>query len=269
MLTLLPTPIGNIKDITFNTIEKLQNAEVFICEDTRVTKKLLNLINEKLHIKIEYKNKKFISLHSHNENNIDNSLKEDLLNKNCVYLTDAGMPCISDPGAKLVEFCIKNNIEYSSIPGSNAALLAFSLSGIEDKEFLFYGFLPHKKDRINQLQNLLNQKYSVILYESPRRIKQLLNEIEELDKNRVVFIAKELTKLNQFFLKDKISNINKLDLDYRGEWVVIILPSKGKEKKVLTINDIKNLSIPPKIKAKLLSKLLNQDSKTIYNQLIN
>jgi len=268
MLTLIPTPIGNIKDITLNAIEKLQNADIFICEDTRNTKKLFHLIAEKLNIKTNYKNKKFISLHSHNEDIILNDLKNDLTTKNCVYLADAGIPCISDPGSKLVEFCMKNGITYNSLPGANAALLAYTLSGIENKEFLFYGFLPHKKNRINELKDILNLKYSVILYESTYRIKQLLNEIEEIDKDRVVFIAKELTKLNQFFVKNNISNINKLDIDFKGEWTIIILPNdKIKNEKVLTIEDVKNLSIPPKIKAKLLAKLTNNDVKTIYNSL--
>jgi 16S rRNA (cytidine1402-2'-O)-methyltransferase len=267
MLTLIPTPIGNLKDISLNVIEKLKNTEIFICEDTRVTKKLLNLLNEKLSLNIEYKNKIFVSYHSHTSQDKFNEIIK-YLDKDCVYLSDAGMPCVSDPGSKLIEYCINNNIQYEAYPGANAALLAYSLSGFEFKEFLFYGFLPHKKDRVAQLTKILNNNYLTILYEAPTRIKQLLQEINLLDPNRIIFIAKELTKLNQLYIKDTVSHILTKQIDFRGEWVVIISPKKNDEK-TLSYNDIISLDIPPKIKAKLLSKITGENVKNIYEKLVS
>jgi len=265
MLTLIPTPIGSLKDISLNVIDRLKEAEVFICEDTRVSKRLLYLLNEKLNLNIKYEDREFIPFHSHTKNlsKLDFVLK----NKDCVYLTDAGMPCVSDPGSELVNFCIKHNIKYETLPGSNAALLAYSLSGFSQKEFLFYGFLPHKKDRLNQLNQVLNSGFVVILYEAPTRIKQLLNEIYNIDKERVVFIAKELTKINQFFIKDKIKNLVNKNINFKGEWVLVI---EAKKKKInsLSYEDIISLNIPPKIKAKLLSKITGENVKLLYEKLI-
>ena len=261
MLTFVPTPIGNLSDISKRAIEALDEAEIIFCEDTRVTKKLLNLLD------INYSTKTFYSMHSHNENEIVSNLDISIFEKNVVYVSDAGMPGISDPGSKLIQFVQQNNIEYDVIPGANALLTAFVASGFEG-EFTFFGFLPHKgKDREKKLNEIINHNKLAIIYESPHRIEKLLIELKTLIPNRIVFFAKELTKLHQTFIKDEVKNITLKNT--KGEWVVII--DKTEKKDVLSLNydDILSLKLHPKEKAKLLSKISTKSTKEIYNELIN
>ena len=142
MLCLVPTPIGNLEDISQRSLRILVEAELIFCEDTRVTKKLLNLLGEKQNL--DFSNKEYKSFHSHNENNILQSLTKETFTKNVVYVSDAGMPCVSDPGASLVDYCIKNDIAYDVLPGANAILTAYAMSGFPHTTFSFYGFLDHK-----------------------------------------------------------------------------------------------------------------------------
>jgi len=261
LLTLTPTPIGNLKDISLRALEALKNAEIIFCEDTRVTKKLLNLLEIPL-------NKEFISMHSHNEDKILKNLDPQILKtKNTVYVSDAGMPGISDPGSKLVKFCQEHNIPYTVIPGANAALTAFVASGFEG-EFTFFGFLPHKgKERENKLKEVINHDKIAILYESPHRIEKLLNELKTFIPERTVFLAKELTKIHETFIKAKAKDI--ILKSSKGEWVVVIDKTQKSNKLELNYEDILNLPIPKKEKAKLLAKISDKSSKEIYNELIN
>ena len=261
MLTLVPTPIGNLDDISKRALDALEKAEIVFCEDTRVTKKLLNLYNIPL-------NKTFISMHSHNEDKVISKLnKEDLINKNCIYVSDAGMPGISDPGSKLIQFCQKENIPYTVIPGANAALTAYVASGFEG-EFCFFGFLPHKgKEREEKLLKILSNDKISILYESPHRIEKLIDELKKYAPNRTIFLAKELTKIHETFIKAKAKDI-KIE-NTKGEWVVVI--DKGEKKKSLELSyeDILALNLPPKEKSKLLAKISDKSSKEIYKELLN
>jgi len=264
VITFVPTPIGNLDDISYRTIKALEGAEVFLCEDTRVTKKLLNLINQRFDK--SFNPKEFISVHSHNEAEFVEKLKTIDTNQNIVFVSDAGMPCISDPGAKIVEYCIKNQIPYDVLPGANAAVTAYAMSGFEHKEFLFFGFLPHKEqNRLDELKKILNLPFVTILYESPKRVVQLLKEISKLDDTREVFMAKELSKLYQKVFKDTPQNLLKTlgSKEQKGEWVVIIdgKPSVGN---LLDFDDIKDLSLPPKQKAKLIAKLKGITPKVAY-----
>ena len=272
MITFVPTPIGNILDISFRALNALKDCEIILCEDTRVTKKLINLINQKLNFQID-SNKQFLSVHSHNEEQFTTPQYLDIYkNKNVVYLSDAGMPCVSDPGAILVNFCIKNNITYDVLPGANALLTAYAMSGFNKKEFTFYGFLPHKSiNRKTPLNNILNSEYLTILYESPHRILQLLQEITKIDENRELFVVKELTKIYQTTFKGIAIDILKQlqNSDIRGEWVVIINSKQTSVGENITLDDISELNLPPKQKAKLISKLTGQNIKDIYNQLIS
>jgi 16S rRNA (cytidine1402-2'-O)-methyltransferase len=272
VLIFVPTPIGNLTDISFRALEALKNAQIILCEDTRVTKKLLNLINQKLNFRINL-DKQYFSVHSHNEERYTtNEFMEIYNNNNVVYVSDAGMPCVSDPGAILVNMCIKNNIKYDVIPGANALLTAYAMSGFNKKEFLFNGFLPHKeKNRKEPLLDMMNSNYINILYESTHRIKQLLNEINSIDSTKEIFIVKELTKLHQTFYKDTIKNIIKKfnEIDLRGEWVIVIDANTSFQGKAILSEDIIALKLPPKQKAKLISKLSGKNIKDIYNSLVN
>ena len=261
MLLLLPTPIGNLKDITKRALEALFEAEIIFCEDTRVTKKLLNLYDIPL-------NKEFISMHSHNEDKIISNLNPNMLkNKLCAYVSDAGMPSISDPGSKLVKFCIENKIPYSVLPGPSAFITAFVASGFEG-EFTFFGFLPHKGEkRTEKLKEVIQNNKISILYESPHRIEKLLNELKKFIPQREVFFAKELTKMHERYIKDKAKNI-KLE-NTKGEWIVIIDKGEKFRKLELSYEDILKLPLPPKEKAKLLSKISTKSVKEIYKELLS
>ena len=270
MLWFIPTPIGNLGDISFRTIEVLKDGEYIICEDTRVSKKLLNLISSKYNI--DFPNFHFLSVHSHNEKEFINSPNIELLkDKNCIYLSDAGMPCVSDPGALLVEYCLSNSIAYEVLPGANAVLTAYAMSGFSNTSFTFFGFLPHKgQNRANKLDEVLSNNHLSILYESPHRLLKLLQELNQKVPNRVIFLAKELTKKYETRYKDKASIIYETlkNQNIKGEWVVIIQPKESLSSGIITLDDIKELKLPPKQKAKLISKLTGQNIKDIYNNLI-
>jgi len=260
LVKFVPTPIGNLEDISKRALKSLFEAEIIFCEDTRITKKLLNLYNISL-------NKQFISMHSHNEAKILENLNKDILNKNCVYVSDAGMPGISDPGAELINFCQKNKIPYTVLPGANAALTAFVASGFKG-EFTFFGFLPHKgKERQNALDKVLNHNKIAIIYESPHRIEKLVNELKISIPKRDVFLAKELTKIHETFIKTKAKEITIQNT--KGEWVIIIDKGEKSKKLELSYEDILELPLPTKEKAKLLAKISNKNAKEIYKEILN
>lgn len=270
MLQLVPTPIGNLEDITFRALEALKNADTIFVEDTRVTKRLLSLLKERFDILMKVK--RFIPLHSHNESEILSKIDKSIFEENVVYVSDAGMPSVSDPGAKLVKFCIENSIEYDVLPGASASILAYVMSGFLEKEFIFYGFLKVKsKERNIELEKILNFKFNVVIYESPKRIVKLLEEISSIDTKRELFIAKELTKFNQKSfrgsakeLEDIVKNINT-----KGEWVVVVSGNIETEKiENISKSDILTLNIPKKEKAKLLSKVSSKSVKECYLELI-
>lgn len=269
MLCLVPTPIGNLEDMSQRAIKALLEAELIFCEDTRVTKKLLNLLSEKHGY--DFSNKEFKSFHSHNEDEILKTITKDTFTKNVVYCSDAGMPCVSDPGAKLVEFCIKNSIEYDVIPGANALLTAFAMSGFNYTEFTFFGFLDHKgATRASKLEEVLNNSRVSILYESPHRLIKLLEELNKKEPNRTIFLVKEISKKFQETFKDSAENIylNLKNVDIKGEWVVVIEP-KEKIGLNLELEDILPLELPPKIKAKLIAKLSGESVKEVYQKLLD
>ena len=271
MLAFVPTPIGNLGDISFRTIEVLKDGELILCEDTRVTKKLISLIQERLEIILPYYD--YISVHSHNEKSFLTKDNQILLEtKKCIYMSDAGMPCVSDPGSFLVDFCLENNIEFDVLPGANAILTAYASSGFSNTTFTFFGFLPHKgTNRKDMLDKVMNSDNLAILYESPHRLLKLLEEINSFDSNREIFLTKELTKKYQKRYKGKISKIyEELKLaTIRGEWVVVIKNVANLNRGVITEEDIYELQLPPKQKAKILSKLTGDSVKEIYNNLIN
>jgi len=270
MLAFVPTPIGNLGDISFRTIEVLKDGELILCEDTRVTKKLISLISERL--EIIFPQFEYISLHSHNEKDFltkDNQII--LETKKCIYMSDAGMPCVSDPGSLLVSFCLENNIEFDVLPGANAILTAYASSGFVNTTFTFFGFLPHKgTNRSDMLDKVMNSENLAILYESPHRLMKLIEEINVVDPTREIFIIKELTKKYQTRYKGTVENIlsQLKETTIKGEWVVIIKNIESLNRGIITENDILELKLPPKQKAKILAKLTGERVTDIYNNLI-
>lgn len=229
VLYIVATPIGNLKDITLHTLDILREVDLILCEDTRITIKLLN------HYGIS---KKLISCHSYNEkkilDRIINLIKSE--NKNIALVTDSGTPTISDPGHIIVEACYREGIEVYSLPGPSAFVCALSLSGFSTDTFCFLGFLPKKEGKKKKvLLNYKNFDGLIIIYESPFRMIETIQNIEDIfGEDCLIFIAKELTKMFEKKFRGKIKeikeNIKKEQL--KGEFVIIINNYKTKIKKI-------------------------------------
>ena len=221
-LYLVPTPIGNLKDVTSRTLEIYNLVDYIACEDTRNTSKLLHLLGI---------DKPTFSCHEHNELTASNKIISDLLDgKNIAYSSDAGMPCISDPGYLLLNKCIENNINIIPLPGANAALTALIASGLETKHFLFYGFLdPKISQKERELEDLINFPYTIIFYESPHKIYDTLKSLYKIFGNRKITICRELTKLHEEFIRTNLLEASKIEDNLIGE-MVIIVEGNNKEK---------------------------------------
>ena len=270
MLSLVPTPIGNIGDISLRSIELLGEADILLCEDTRVTKKLLNILQTRYNF-VKKENQEFISLHSHNEQAFVEKLEPSFFEQNIVYVSDAGMPGVSDPGQVLVRYAIDNNIEYDILPGANALLTAFVASGFVETQMLFFGFLDHKgASRAAGLLRALHNGYTTVLYESPHRLDKLLLEIDKEEPKREIFLAKELSKKYQNYFHGTAQEIyEKLAGNYRGEWVVVIKASKAQNVSAVSQKDILELDLPKKVQAKLISKITGENTKALYQRLLD
>jgi len=270
MLTFIPTPIGNPQDITIRALREFEKATLFLCEDTRETKRLLRILEERF--ELNYPEVEFLSFHEHNGEARLLEIAERLKDEQVVYVSDAGMPVISDPGQILVEYCQQNSITYDVLPGGTAVTTAYAASGFTEGEFLFYAFLPQKgSERSSALVELMNKPENVVLYEAPHRIEKLIAEIVQIDENREVFFSKELTKKFQNYYRGTAKEIFELfedtTINSKGEWVVVIGAKKEKAK-ALYIDDILAFDLQPKVKAKLLAKLTDKSVKDWYNELI-
>lgn len=199
-LYVVPTPIGNLEDMTFRAINTLKEVDIIAAEDTRHTQKLLN--------HFEIKNK-LISYHEHSKKERTEQLLEKLKQgENIAIVSDAGMPAISDPGSELVKEVIAQEIQVVVLPGANAALCALVGSGLPTDEFLFYGFLPRKKqEKEAELDRLGSLKATLIFYESPYRIKDTLQVIVKQLGNRYISISREISKIYEQFLRGKAEDV--------------------------------------------------------------
>jgi 16S rRNA (cytidine1402-2'-O)-methyltransferase len=269
MLSLVPTPIGNIGDISLRSIELLSEADILLCEDTRVTKKLIHILKERYTTEFK-ENQEFISLHSHNEKDFVEKISPDFFEQNVLYVSDAGMPGVSDPGQALVAYCIENGVEYDVLPGANALLTAFVASGFEQTQMLFFGFLDHKgSSRSAGVSKALHNGFTTILYESPHRLEKLLLEIKEEEPSRELFLAKELTKKYQKYFRGTAEQaLENLDGNYRGEWVLIISAGDSQADSAITQKDVLALDLPKKTQAKLISKITGENTKACYQRLL-
>ena len=269
MLIFIPTPIGNPQDITIRALKEFEKATLFLCEDTRETKRLLRILEERFDF--SYPEVEFLSFHEHNGASRLEEVASRLAEESVVYVSDAGMPVISDPGQILVAYCQTNNIEYDVLPGASAVVTAYAASGFESGKFLFYGFLPSKgSERSSALIALMNRVDNTILYEAPHRIEKLIEEIAHIDEERELFFAKELSKKFQTYHKGSAKKILELFkiVNLKGEWVVVI-HGKKEEAKALYLDDILAFDLQPKVKAKLLAKITDSNVKDWYNKLIS
>lgn len=268
MITFVPTPIGNPQDITIRAMKAFEKANIFLCEDTRHTKHLLRLLEERFDM--VYPHAEFYSFNEHNGQARIDELGKTFGEKEIVYVSDAGMPVISDPGQLLVAFCQENELDYDVFPGASAVTTAYAASGFEEGKFLFYAFLPHKgKERTKALNEAMHNGYNTVLYESPHRLEKLLEEIDAIDENREIFLAKEISKKYQTYYRGSAHRLKKemKELTIRGEWVVII-QAKNEVEKSLSFSEVLQLDLPPKIKAKLLATLSDKSVKEWYSELI-
>ncbi|CDZ74630.1 Ribosomal RNA small subunit methyltransferase I [Peptoniphilus sp. ING2-D1G] len=221
MIYFCATPIGNLKDIGLRTLEILKTVDIIACEDTRVSIKLLNEYGIK---------KKLISYHKFNERTKSYEIIKLSLENDIAIITDAGLPGISDPGSVLVRRLIEENIEFTVIPGANAALTALVLSGLSTEHFYFYGFLDSKRShRKKELEQLKSFKHTVIFYESPHRIEDMLEDIFEIFGDRNISISRELTKLYEETIRGKLSEIIDTEITLKGEFVIVVEGSKQEE----------------------------------------
>lgn len=275
MLTLLPAPIGNLLDISLRSLRILAQAQVVLCEDTRVAKRLYTLLLERDLFggsldSTTLSQKSFISLHSHNEQEVIATFDREFFAQDVVYLSDAGMPTISDPGAKLVQWCIAHEVAYDVLPGASALNVCFASSGIESQSFFFGGFLPHKQ---LQRQQILRQYAALgvpcIWYESPHRILQSLQDIALVLPNAYLCVCKELSKIHQarFFgnAQEILRDIESTKIC--GEWALCLIDHSMQEPS-LSLSQARALDIAPKAKAKILSYLTQKSVKECYQELL-
>lgn len=213
VLYVVATPIGNLGDITLRALEILKEVDLIACEDTRHTLRLLN------HFEIK---KPLISFHQHSKiQKVEQIISSINSGQKVALVTDAGTPGISDPGQTLINTAYKDNIRVVPIPGVSALTTLVSVSGLNNSEFEFIGFLPHKKGRQTKLKQIAQSHKPVIIYESPYRIKKLLNELQDVVGDQNVVIGRELTKKFEEIYRGKISEV-LLTIKEKGEFVVIV-----------------------------------------------
>ena len=239
-LYLVSTPLGNLKDITLRAIEILKGSDLILCEDTRISKKLMD--------KYEIKTK-LISNHKFNEKKNTIKILEYLKSGKIISLvSDAGTPSISDPGSILVNECIDNDIKIFPIPGPSAVSVAVSISGFSDK-FLFYGFFPEKKQLLsNELKRLSEFKNTLVFFVSPKKINKIIPEIKKNFKGRKIVFCREITKMFEEFIRKNVDELEPFKKEPKGELTVVI-----SEKKI----------------NKNVSQKLNESDMNIINKMIN
>lgn len=212
---LVATPIGNLEDITFRAINTLKEVDLIAAEDTRHTLKLLNYYQI---------SKPLISYHRHNEDIKTDFLIEKVLSgENIAIVTDAGTPGISDPGEEIVKEAIKKKIQVIPIPGACALINALIASGLNTKQFSFYGFLPiNKKLRKKTFEKILKENKTIIIYEAPHKLQKTLRDILENIGDINCVIAKELTKIHEEFFRGKISELIDVFNEPKGEYIILL-----------------------------------------------
>jgi len=263
ILYLVSTPIGNLADITYRAVETLKTVDLILVEDSRNSKVLLN------HYNID---KPMMAYHDHNKEEKHATILK-LLNegKSIALISDAGTPCIADPGYELVKVVVENYFNVVSIPGVSALLSALSVAGLNTSPFTFLGFLPKKESQIKTLiQKYQHDMATLVIYESPNRIKKSIALIAEILSNRNVCIARELTKKFETIIRTKLHEVNLEQLDHRGEYVLLIegqlTPSVVSIEELLDqVKDLisKNMSQSDAIKQVALD--YNYSKNEIYN----
>ena len=232
-LYIVATPIGNLEDITIRALKILKEVDLIAAEDTRQTLKLLN------HFEIS---KPLISYHRHNEDVKSNILIEKLENgENIALVSDAGTPGICDPGEEVIRKAIEEGITVIPIPGACAMINALIVSGLPTKEFNFLGFLPlNKKLRKEKLDEINKSEKTIIIYEAPHKMKNTLEDLKGILKNRKIVLARELTKIHEEFIRKNINELLENIENMKGEMILII---EGNKKEKNNENELNSLSL--------------------------
>jgi 16S rRNA (cytidine1402-2'-O)-methyltransferase len=263
-LYLVPTPIGNLGDITFRAIEILKKSNYILCEDTRTSKILLN--------KYEIQSK-LISNHKFNEKkNLNRTI--DLLKSGSIIslISDAGTPAISDPGALLVRECVKNGIHITPLPGPSAVSSAVAISGFSEK-FFFYGFFPDKIKNLNEDLNVLSQlSCSVVFFVSPKKINKIIPFLKEYFSGRKILICREMSKYYEEFIRNDVDQLKRYDKELKGEITIVISEKKNNEKTSQYLNESDKRSIKQminKLSIKEITKLISLNRKVSKKEVYN
>ena len=265
LLYLVATPIGNIQEVSPHTIEIIQSVDLIACEDTRVTGKLLSLLGL---------SKPLVSLREHNEISASNEIIHKILEGTKVaYMSDAGYPCISDPGSRLVKLAIENGINISAISGPNAALNALVASGLCEDHFYFHGFLEAKESvKLEELRKLVNRPETLIFYEAPHRIQKTLQDMFTILGNRKACIARELTKKHEEFIRGGLEELSKIDPEtLKGEMAIVVEGSLGEIKPdvsndeiIQMVKNFVNMGVSTKDAIKKVAEATNVNKNYIY-----
>ena len=263
-LYLIPTPIGNLGDITFRAVEILKNSDCILCEDTRISRNLL----DKFDIK-----SKLISNHKFNEKK-NLSYVIDLLKKDHLIslISDAGTPGISDPGTLLVKECVKENINIFPLPGPSSVTSAVSISGFSEKYF-FYGFFPEKEKTLKEdFEILSNLDSSIVFFISPKKINKIIPSIKTNFSGRNILICREMSKFYEEYIRCKVDELKIFDKDPKGEITIVISEKEDikKNDSFLRESDKKNINkMIDKLSIKEITDLISQNNKVskkiIYN----
>lgn len=237
VLYLIPTPIGNLEDMTYRAVRMLSEVSVIAAEDTRHSQKLLSHFD--IHTPL-------ISYHEHSKRSrIDLLIKRLKEGEDVGLVSDAGMPAISDPGYEVVKAALEEKLNVVTLPGANAALCALVSSGLSTEEYLFYGFLPRKKkERQAEMQRLAKLKGTVLMYESPYRLKDTLGELVKIYGDRQVVVAREITKLYEEYIRGSFTEVIEglSELEIKGECCLVI---EGNNNEKVELEDLwwRHLSI--------------------------
>ncbi len=268
-LFLCPTPIGNLQDITYRVLECFRQVDVIACEDTRRTKKLLNHYN--------ISGGSLVSYYKFNQEKRGRELIQKMLSGCWVALaSDAGTPGISDPGTFLVQEAIRQNIEVTALPGPSAGITALSASGLPTDQFLFLGFIPEKgTDRKGYLERIVVSDCTVILYESPHRLKNTLSDLAPLLKHRQVVVAKELTKMHEGYLRGTPQEIldQIASKPLQGELTLLIEGSQEKREDMFSdmsiqehLREVIGKGFTKKQAIQIVSDLRDVPKRSVYEQ---
>ena len=252
-LYCVSTPIGNLGDITLRALEIIKNSDLILCEDTRISKKLLSKF--KIH-------KKLISNHKFNENKNLNFILENLENKKIIsIISDAGTPAISDPGRILINKCVEKNINIYSVPGPSAVGAAISVSGFSDK-YLFCGFLPEKKNELNKLFTSVSKiNFSIVFFISPKKINKIIDPIKKHFFNRNILICREITKFHEEYVRSSVKSLSEVSISSKGEVTVVISEDINLKKNFIKLEESDKKKISNLIKKMTIKNIVNKINK--------